>query len=62
MYRKGGVLLTLEEFDAWASAGGWVLWHERPKHPSILSNQQYAGLKRIIQGGHIFKAIRNEGK
>lgn len=59
-YGKGGQIKTLEEFSEWIAEGKWIFWHDRPKHPSILANQQYRVIIELIETGALHRAIEKE--
>jgi len=58
-YIPSDVIKNITEFDSWTYSGGWVYWHGKPKHPSILISQQYRTLIGLIKHNMLRKAILN---
>jgi len=61
-YIPGDTIHTMQGFEEWVSAKGWIYWHGRPKHPSILACQQWATIKRIIKLKMLRRAILNPAR
>jgi hypothetical protein len=58
-YIQGDAIKSLQDFESWTGAGGWLYWHGRPKHPAFMRNQQYAVLITLIFRNRLFRAIEN---
>jgi len=59
-FKPGEAIRTINDFDEWTDNGGWIYWFGKPKHPSILANQQYAALRNFIKQGCLKKAVLND--
>jgi len=59
-FKPGKAIRTINEFDKWTDNGGWIYWFGRPKHPSILANQQHNALRNFIKCGYLKKAVLND--
>lgn len=58
-YIPGDIIKTMSAFDKWAESGGWIYWHERPKHPTILDSQMHRVLRGLIKRKMLRKAVLN---
>lgn len=58
-YIPGDTIKTLAEYEEWVFQKGWIYWHGKPKHPSIIDNQQHSTLRRLIVNKRLMKAFLN---
>jgi hypothetical protein len=61
-YIPGEPFSTLGELRAWLESGGWVYWHGRPKHPSIIISLQFRCILSGLRHGIFYRAMPNEVK
>ena len=56
-FKMGPVISSLIDFQKWTDNGGWIYWHGKPKHPTILQNQQYRVILGLLKTKSLNKAI-----
>lgn len=61
-YRKGQQIDSIAEFDSSDTDMFLISYYKWPKHRRFLESWQYSLLKKFIQNGLVFEAIKEETK
>lgn len=62
-FKPGKPFSNVHELIIWLNDGNWVFWHGKPKHPSVIANQQLQILIKLTSGpSTLYRAIENKGQ